>query len=80
MSLLLSPLREATPERHRKAVHALRNGALTVTLTRHTDAQIRALVRNGDGKEYGVSLTEHGTFCSCKDALYRAQRANMRSR
>ena len=72
MSLLLSPLREATPERHRKAVQGLRDGTLTVSLTRQTEAEIRALVRNGDGREYGVSLTEHGTFCSCKDALYRS--------
>ena len=71
MSLLLSPLREATPERHKKAVEGLRDGTLTVTLTRHTDTEIRALVRNGDGLEYGVSLTEHSAFCSCKDALYR---------
>ena len=71
MSLLLSPLREATPDRHQKAVQGLRDGTLTVTLTRQTDAEIRALVKNGDGIEYGVSLTEHGAFCSCKDAMYR---------
>jgi hypothetical protein len=28
-------------------------------------------VKNGDGKEYGVTLTESLTACSCKDALYR---------
>ena len=71
MSLLLSPLRETTPDRHQKAVQGLRDGTLTVTLTRQTDAEIRALVRNGDGIEYGVTLTNAGAFCSCKDALYR---------
>lgn len=72
MSLLLSPLRESTPERHKLAVRGLYDGTLTVTLTRQTEAEIRALVRNGDGIEYGVTLTQHGAFCSCKDALYRA--------
>ena|SRR2546423_185459 len=71
MTHLLAILRESTPERHQKAVHGLRDGTLTVSLTRQTDAEIRALVRNGDGIEYGVTLTEHGACCSCKDALYR---------
>ena len=71
MALLLSPLRETTPERHKRAVQGLRDGTLTVTLTRQAEAEIRALVKNGDGIEYGVTLTEHGAFCSCKDALYR---------
>ena len=42
-----------------------------VTLTRQSESEIRALVKNGDGKEYGVTLTEALTTCSCKDALYR---------
>ena len=42
-----------------------------MTLTRQTEAEIRALVKNGEGKEYGVTLTEAGVFCSCPDALYR---------
>ena len=71
MSLLLSPLRESTPARHKRAVQGLRDGTLTVSLTRQTDAEIRALVKNGDGIEYGVTLTDRGAFCSCKDALYR---------
>jgi uncharacterized Zn finger protein len=28
-------------------------------------------VASGDGKEYGVVLSEGQAFCSCKDALYR---------
>jgi len=32
---------------------------------------IRVLVKNGEGKEYGVALTEAQVFCSCPDALYR---------
>ena len=32
---------------------------------------IRALVKNGEGNEYGVTLTGAGVFCSCPDALYR---------
>jgi hypothetical protein len=71
MTYLLSTLREATPERHKLAVQGLRDGSLTITLTRQTDAEIRAIVKNGDGIEYGVTITEHGAFCSCKDALYR---------
>jgi hypothetical protein len=42
-----------------------------VTITHQSEAKIRALVKNGDGKEYGVTLTEALTVCSCKDSLYR---------
>jgi hypothetical protein len=73
MTSLLSILREATPDCHNKAVQGLKDGSLTMTLTRQTDAEIRALVKNGDGIEYGVTLTGHGAFCSCKDALYRGR-------
>jgi hypothetical protein len=64
-------LREATIDRHHKAVQGLKDGSLIITLTRQTDAEIRALVKNGDGVEYGVTLTERGSYCSCPDALYR---------
>jgi hypothetical protein len=64
-------LKESTPDRHKLAVQGLRDGTLTVSLTRQTETEIRALVKNGDGIEYGVTLTEHDAFCSCKDALYR---------
>jgi hypothetical protein len=71
MSLLLAPLRECSIDRHNKAVQGLKDGSLTVTPTRQTEAEIRALVKNGDGHHYGVILTEHGAFCSCPDSLYR---------
>jgi hypothetical protein len=70
-ALILAALREITPDRLQKAVCGLADGSLTITLTRQTEAEIRGLVKNGDGKEYGVTLTQGSTFCSCKDALYR---------
>jgi hypothetical protein len=70
-TFLLTPLRATTPDRREKAETGLTDGTLTVTLTRQTETEIRALVKNGDGKEYGVTLTEGLTTCSCKDALYR---------
>ena len=71
MSYLLSTLRSATPERHQLAVRGLRDRSFSITITFRTESEIRALVKNGDGIEYGVSLTEHDAFCSCQDALYR---------
>ena len=71
MSYLLSTLRASTPERHQLAVRGLRDGTFTITIAYRTDSEIRALVKNGDGHEYGVNLSDHGNFCSCKDALYR---------
>ena len=70
MSFILPLLRASTPERHQKAVLGLQDGSLTVTLTRQSDHELRALVRHHEAS-YGVTLTEHGAFCSCKDSLYR---------
>ena len=71
MSYLLSTLRSASPERHQLAVRGLYDGAFSTTIACRTETEIRALVRNGDGHEYGVNLSDRGNFCSCKDALYR---------
>jgi SWIM zinc finger len=70
-SLVLTTLKQVSSDRLQRAVCGFADGSLTVTLTRQSDAEIRALVKNGDGKEYGVILTEALTACSCRDALYR---------
>src|SRR5215510_633514 len=70
-SLVLTVLQQVSTDRLQRAVTALADGSFTITLTRQTEAEIRALVRNGEGKEYGVTLTEAQVFCSCPDALYR---------
>src|SRR5215471_6008803 len=70
-SLVLTVLQQVATDRLQRAVTALADGSLTMTLTRQTETEIRALVKNGEGKEYGVALTEAKVFCSCPDALYR---------
>lgn len=70
-ALVLTAVQQVAADRLQRAVCGLADGSLTVTLTRQSDAEIRALVKNGDGKEYGVTLTEALVTCSCKDALYR---------
>src|SRR5215470_5659808 len=69
--LVLSVLQQVSIERLQKAVALLAEGSFMITLTRQTETEIRALVKNGETKEYGVTLTETGAFCSCPDALYR---------
>src|SRR5215207_305677 len=70
-SLVLTTLKHVALTRLQRAVYGLADGSLTMTITRQSEAEIRALVKNGDGKEYGVTLNESLTACSCKDALYR---------
>ena len=72
-SLALTVLQQVSPERLQRAVAALVENTTRITLTRTTAIEIRALVRNGEDSEYGVTLTETGVFCSCRDALYRGQ-------
>src|SRR5258705_6139768 len=69
--LTLSAMQQVSLDRLQRAVCGLADGSITVQLTRHSERELRALVTNGDGKEYGVTLTETLTACSCRDALYR---------
>jgi SWIM zinc finger len=69
-SLVLTILQHVSSDRLQRAVCGLVDGSLTVTLTQQSGCEIRALARNSKGKEYGVTLTESLTTCSCKDALY----------
>jgi uncharacterized Zn finger protein len=64
-------LATVSTDRLQKAVNALADGSLIVTLTRQTEMEVRARVTTGQGKEYGCMLTEAEAFCSCPDALYR---------
>ena len=70
-SLVLAVLQHVSTDRLQRAVNALADGSLTMTLTRQTEVEIRALVKNGEGKEYGVTLITTGVFCSCPDTMYR---------
>jgi hypothetical protein len=65
----LAVLQQATPDRFCKAVNGLADGSLVISLTRHTETEIRALAKNGTGKEYGVTINPAGATCSCPDAL-----------
>src|SRR5262249_53761850 len=66
-----SVLATVEPGRLAKAVEGYTAGAYAVTLAAQSDAEIRGFVANGDGKEYGVVLTEDRAFCSCPDSMFR---------
>ena len=67
----LSTVQQVSLERLQRAVGGLADGSITVHLTRYSERELRALATNSDGKEYGVTLTETLTACSCRDSLYR---------
>jgi uncharacterized Zn finger protein len=69
--LVLAVLQRVSTDRLQRAVNTLADGSLTVTVTRQTEAEIRALVKNSENTEYGVTITDTSVFCSCPDALYR---------
>ena len=68
---ILTVLQHVSADRLQQAINALVAGDMTISITRQTESEIRALVKNGDGIEYGTVLTEALTTCSCKDSLYR---------
>ena len=57
-SLVLTVVQHVSTDRLQRAVTALADSSLTMTLTRQTETEIRVLVKNGEGKEYGVTLTD----------------------
>lgn len=54
-----------------KATEGLVTSAYRITPTAQTDTEIRGVVANGDGQQYGVVLTEGRAFCSCPDSIFR---------
>ena len=70
-SLVLTILKQVSSDRLQRAVCSLADGSITMTITRQSEAEIRALVKSDNGSEYGVTLIESFTTCSCKDSLYR---------
>jgi predicted nucleic acid-binding Zn finger protein len=57
--------------RLQKAVEGLVSGSYAITVTQQSEQEIRGFVANGDGKKYGVVLSEGQHFCSCPDSMYR---------
>jgi hypothetical protein len=70
-ALILDLLKNTPIDRLQRAINALADHTLTISLTRQSETEIRALVTNGDGISYGITLTDSLTACSCKDSLYR---------
>ena len=68
---ILSVLENVSPDRLQKAVEGFVSGAYQVRITRQAEAALSAFIMNGDAKQYGVTITEHGVFCSCPDSMYR---------
>ena len=58
-------------KRLQKAVEGLVSAAYSITLATQSESEIRGFVANGDGKQYGVVLSDSQAFCSCPDAMYR---------
>src|SRR5262249_37360384 len=58
------------PGRLAKAAEGYASGAYTITVTGQSEAQVSGFVANGDGKQYGVVLTEARAFCSCPDSMF----------
>jgi uncharacterized Zn finger protein len=58
-------------QRFSKAAEGIRNGTYRTTITLQTQEEVRGVVKKGNDKEYGCTLTTAGAFCSCPDALYR---------
>jgi len=58
-------------QRLQKGVEGLVTGSYSLTVVKQGEAEVRGFVANGDGREYGVVLSEGHAFCSCKDAMYR---------
>ena len=66
-----SILAKVEPGRLAKAVEGYTADDYLITFVSQSDTEIRGFVANGNGKEYGVVLTEARAFCSCPDSMFR---------
>ena len=69
--VITTVLAKVEENRLARGMKGLASGAYDVRVTHQGEKEIRGYVKNGDGGEYGVVLSETGAFCSCKDAMYR---------
>ncbi len=72
MQHLTNTLAKIDQERLARAATGLADGSINVSIVHQDVGEVRALVVNGDSKEYTAVLTAQGNLCSCKDWLYRS--------
>lgn len=73
MSITDQILARVDTERLQRGVEGLASGAYSITMTRQNEDEISAMVANGDGKDYPVTLTAVRSFCGCHDSLFRGK-------
>lgn len=71
MKATATVLARVEAQRFFKAAEGLRKGTYRTIVTLQTEEEVRGLVKRGNEKEYGCTITAAGAFCSCPDALYR---------
>ena len=72
MQHLTNALAKTDKDRLARAASGLADGSVTIL---HQDAsEVRALVVNGDNKEYTAVITAHALLYSCRDWLYRSHK------
>ena|SRR5690349_5223730 len=71
--IAISILAKVDTDRLQRGVEGLTAGAYSITLTRLTEQETSAYVKNGDGQSYSVTLTEGKTICGCGDSMFRGK-------
>lgn len=66
MQHVLTTLHKADAQRLACAAAGLADGSISVQVIHQDGTEARALVTNGDGKDYTVAISAHDTFCSCE--------------
>ncbi len=74
MQHLTNTIATTDKERLARAASGLADGSITLTIIHQDASEVRALVMNGDGKEYTAVITTHDSLCGCKDWLYRGRK------
>ena len=62
MQTALSTIQKVDPTRLARAAEGLASNAYTITVAHQDEREIRGLVANGEGGEYGVILSEGQSF------------------
>ena len=72
MQHLINTIAKTDTDRLARAATGLADGSINLTIVHQDAGEVRALVMNGDSKEYTAVITAYALLCSCRDFLYRS--------
>jgi hypothetical protein len=70
MNRFANIIEEAEEKRLKRALTGLFNETYRMRNLKQKESEVKAYVSNGDGKDYGVAISESQVLCHCPDYFF----------